>query len=70
MIFDGSDIIVVGGDNRNIDPGSHGLMKTEKCTIAEGQMNCVEQDPELENYENYPEIFLVEEGFCKEWPSV
>ena len=61
-IFDGSDIIVVGGDV--------GSVKTEKCTIAEGKVTCVEQDPSLLDYSFYPELFLVEEGYCKEWPSV
>ena len=63
-IFDGSDIIVVGGE---VGIGS---VKTEKCTIAEGKVTCVEQDPSLLDYSFYPELFLVEEGYCKEWPSV
>ena len=63
-IFDGSDIIVVGG---SVISGS---VKTEKCTIAEGKVTCVEQDPALVSYSYYPELFLVEDGYCKEWPSV
>ena len=62
-IFDGTDLIVVGGDDG--DP-----VKTEKCSIAEGQVTCVEQDPLLYDYIYYPELFLVQEGFCKELPSV
>ena len=60
-IFDGSHIIVVGGYK-----SGGGSAKTEKCTIAEGKVTCVEQDPELVNYAFYPELFLVEEGYCKE----
>ena len=63
-IFDGSDIIVVGG---NIGGAS---TKTEKCTIAEGKVTCVEQDPALEGYSYYPELFLVEDGYCKEMLSL
>ena len=64
-IFDGSDFIVVGGNK-----SGGGLVKTEKCTIAEGKVTCVEQNPALVNHYFYPELFLVEDGYCKEWPSV
>ena len=62
-IFDGSDIIVVGGY-----PGNDESVKTEKCTITEGRVSCVQQNPSLVNYSYYPELFLVEDGFCKELP--
>ena len=64
-IFDGSDIIVVGGY-----AGKDVSLKTEKCTIAEDKVTCVAQDPSLQNYSYYPELFLVEDGYCKEWPSL
>ena len=64
-IFDGSDIIVVGGY-----AGSGVSLKTEKCTIAEGKVTCVEQDPALVDYSYYPELFLVEEGYCKQMLSL
>ena len=64
VIFDGSNIIVVGG---HIGGDS---VKTEKCTIAEGKVTCVEQDPSLFDYSYYPELFLVEEGYCEELPSL
>ena len=64
-IFDGTDIIVVGGY-----AGNGIFLKTEKCTISGDKVTCVEQDPSLFNYERYPELFLVEDGYCKEWPSL
>ena len=45
-------------------------VKTEKCTINEGKVTCVQQDPELIYYSSYPELFLVEEGYCKEMLSL
>ena len=59
-VFDGSDIIVVGGSVER---------KTEKCSLSDGQVTCVEQAPSLSDY-YHPELFLIEEGFCKDWPSV
>ena len=64
-IFDKLDIIVVGGYVRD------GIsLKTEKCEINGDKVTCVEQDPALEHYSYYPELFLVEEGYCKERPSL
>ena len=60
-IFDGNDIIVVGGY-----AGDDGSVKTEKCKITEGNVTCVEQDPALVGYAYYPELFRVEDGYCKE----
>ena len=60
-VFDGSDIIVVGGSTEH---------KTEKCSLSDGQVTCVEQAPSLTDYAYYPELFLIEEGFCKDWPSI
>ena len=65
VIFDGSDIIVVGGDaGKNVTP------KNEKCTITGDKVTCVEQDPALKDYALYPELFLVEDGFCKDRSSL
>ena len=65
VIFDGSDIIIVGGY-----AGNGVSLKAEQCTIAEGKVTCVEQDPSLVDYSYYPELFLVEEGYCKEMLSL
>ena len=55
--FDGAHFLVVGG---------YGTRKTERCTMANGQMTCIEQNPELTNYSYYPELYLVPIDFCKE----
>ena len=56
VIFDGAHFLVIGGS---------GTQKTEKCAMANGQMTCAEQTPELEMYANYPELYLVPLNFCK-----
>ena len=56
-IYDGESLIVVGG---------RGTKKTEVCNLSNGIFFCVEQNPELEYYYVYPELFLVAENFCKE----
>ena len=55
-IYDGSSLIVVGGDYDQ---------KTERCGISNGQTICTAQNPELYNYVSYPELFLVPVNFCK-----
>ena len=55
-IYDGSSLIVVGGE---------GIYKTERCEISNGQTTCTAQNPELNKYAYYPELFLVPVNFCK-----
>ena len=55
-IFDGENILVVGGD---------GTKRTEKCSLSNGQITCSRQSPELADYYEYPELFLVPFDFCK-----
>ena len=56
-IFDGSNFIVIGGGS--------GRMKTEKCTLFDSTMTCQSQQNELTDYFDYPELFLVEDEFCR-----
>ena len=56
-IYDGVSLLVVGGD---------GIYKTEVCSLSNETFTCVEQNPELTNYDGYPELFLVEDEYCKE----
>ena len=63
VIFDGQFLLVVGGD-----PGKSEAIMTEKCAISNGQWACVSQTPELTKYSDYPELFLIPAGFCKEMP--
>ena len=55
-IYDGSTMIVVGGD---------GSRKTERCEISDGQVTCTPQNHKLYRYEFNPELFLVSVDFCK-----
>ena len=55
-IFDGTHFLVAGG---------LGSLKTELCSLADSTMTCHQQQPELTNYYNYPELFLVEDDYCK-----
>ena len=54
-IFHGSSLIVVGGNH---------LRETERCEISNGQTTCTAQNPELDYYADYPELFLVPVNFC------
>ena len=57
MIYDGSNLLVVGG---------FGIRMTEKCEVTTSdQVICVEQNPMLIDYAWYPELYLVSASFCK-----
>ena len=58
-IFDGSSIIVIGGRYEQ---------KTETCKISNGQVSCKEQSLSLMNCAFYPELYLVDENYCKTKP--
>ena len=57
-VFDGSVILVVGGN-------SNSPVKTEKCVISGAEVTCITQNPDLKAYVNYPELFLVPSNFCR-----
>ena len=56
VIFDGAHFLVIGGERTH---------KTEKCTLANNQMTCAEQNPELTDYVRYPELYMVPSDFCE-----
>ena len=57
-IYNGERIIVAGGA---------GNKKTESCSVDEnGIVNCIEQAPTLDDYWAYPEMYLVDDAFCKD----
>ena len=56
-IFDGTSIIVVGGQ---------GNFQTEICSFDNVGISCTSQAPELKKYAYYPELFLVSDSFCKQ----
>ena len=59
-IYDGNFMLVVGGWNNDY--------KTEKCAFSSGGITCTEQNPSLDYYSDYPELFLVPADFCKSLP--
>ena len=54
VIFDGTYFLVIGG---------HGKKKTEKCTLADGEMTCELLPHILDSYSYYPELCLVDQNF-------
>ena len=57
-IFNGEWIIVAGG---------RGEQKTESCSVNQnGIVNCIEQAPTIKGYDTYPEMFLIDDEFCKD----
>ena len=57
-IFDGQYVVVVGGNASNLP--------TEICSIKDDStISCTSQEPTLSNYNHFPELYLVENSFCK-----
>ena len=52
------EILVVGGYRNG------GSLKTERCVETDDQMRCSAQEPELTNYQYYPELFAVTDNYC------
>ena len=45
--------------------GKEGALVSEKCEIIQSEVICTGQAPALEQYQFYPELFMVSESFCK-----
>lgn len=61
-IFDGEVLIVVGGAGPLYDDS----IMSEVCSVVNGtEMMCESQEPELDGYGYYPELFSVWPAFCK-----
>ena len=58
-IYDGSNFIVVGDRDTQM---------TEKCSLSDNKMTCIEQTPELTDYYELA-LFLVPLDYCKDWPT-
>ena len=56
VIFDGEFVMVIGGGYS---------CETQKCLIKSENVTCTAQNPELNKYVNYPELFLVSDDYCK-----
>ena len=58
VIHDGTRVIIVGGS---------GSKRVETCSLkSNGQMACEAAAQMLEYYAYYPELFLVNDEFCKD----
>ena len=67
-IYDGINFLIVGGtQNGGINDHTNEPVRNEVCTLKESTMTCVVQwqSEALENYNPYPELFLVGEDFCQ-----
>ena len=64
-IFDGENIIVVGGGTGVSLQGTGGRAITEICSFEGNQISCTTQEPELVDFYGFPELYFVEEDFCK-----
>ena len=53
-------MMVFGGT----EPSTAPTRKTEKCTLTNTKIECITQEPILERFITYPELFLVEPDFC------
>lgn len=62
VIYDGQYFVVVGGSNQN----SRESMITERCYWSNQNMTCEQQQPELDFYEWYPELFLVHDDYVED----
>lgn len=56
-IFNGDVFIIAGGDAK---------YQTEACSIENGEIFCMAQAPVLDRYYVYPEMYLVDDVFCKD----
>ena len=57
-IFDGHYVVVVGGYDVELP--------TEICSVKDDNtISCTSQEPNLHGYNHFPELYLVEESFCK-----
>ena len=56
IAIDESTVIVVGGRKTR---------ETEVCTLTGQKFTCVKQSPELTDYAEYPELFIVPQDYCQ-----
>ena len=55
VIIQAGEFVVVGGT---------GSISTERCILNGESIKCTTVDPELENYNFYPEMMSVPENYC------
>ena len=60
-IYDGSKFLIIGG----IVGETADDVETEQCQFIDNEISCVLQNPVLNNYQYYPELYLVPADFCQ-----
>ena len=68
VVFNDNGFLIIGGRNY-LDKENDHSRPTEKCIIQNDTISCTTQAPTLTYYEYYPELFLVPETFCKDFPQ-
>ena len=58
------EFLIMGG----YQSGKGDLIQSEKCTLYNRKIVCTKQGPELEEYYWWPELFAVENDYCKTLP--
>ena len=60
-IFSGDVLVVMGGTTRR----DSDFLSTEACKLNNGIVACTKQAPAMQNYDYYPELYLVNDSFCQ-----
>ena len=60
-IFDGEKFLIIGGHDVS------GEVENEVCTLKGSRMTCIAQSTATYGYANYPELFLVDEDYGKDF---
>ena len=55
-IYLDSSILIIGG---------YGNLQSEKCDLDQGVVSCSSQEPYLNSYTHYPELYLVSNDYCQ-----
>merc|ERR1719285_447850 len=52
-------------DNSFLVVGGEGNLQSEKCDLDRGTVSCTSQEPSLNSYYSYPELYLVSNDYCQ-----
>ena len=55
------EFLVIGGQTSSSSSTS---MSTERCSIVNTEIVCVDQEPKLSYFSEWPGLFLVESDYC------
>ena len=57
---------ILFGTNSVLALGGVGNRKVERCTLFGGEFECINKEPNLNDWSYYPELFLISPSFCTE----